>query len=958
MDTDRNLLFGVLALQADLIDRNQLVEACTAWAARKDVPLAELLIERGWITRADQTDVERLLNRKLNKHGQDVRASLASVLSADVGRSLAAVDDPAIATHATRVSNGVPDSVLIPPVPLRRERYALLHLHATGGIGRVWLARDEHLGRDVALKELRPERAENPQNWARFLQEARVTGQLEHPGIVPVYELTKRPGSQQPFYTMRFVQGRTLSAAAAAFHQHRGAGKVETLELRALLNAFVGVCNTLAYSHARGVVHRDLKGDNILLGEFGEVLVLDWGLAKVLDQTEDVVPQPPVEVSDDPAWQATLQGQVMGTPAYMAPEQASGQADRIDPRTDVYGLGAILYEILTGQPPFAGSSTIELLRKVQMEEPVPPRQIWAGVPLALEAICLRALVKKPEVRYSSARELAQEVQRWLADEPVHAYAEPWTLQARRWLRRHRPVVAAAGALLVTAVVALAISTVLIGQRERAAQDARKQADQQRQQAEQQRDRADRNLRLAREAVNQTAAKMVDNPLLKQANFHHLRRELLQAMVPFYEQFVKQQENDPDLKAERGRAWQSLAYLRNEMGEKEKARSDYEQTRSIFAELAAEFPAVPEYRLELAKSHNSLGILLDTVGKRAEAETACREALKLETHLVHDFPAVPEYRKHLAISHNSLGVLLQERGSLAEAESAYQEALKLYAQLVHDFPAVPEYRQALAVGHNSLGLLMNQGGKRVDAENAYRQALKLEAQLVHDFPAVPMYRQGLAIGQTSLGLLLQEVGKHAEAESAYRDAVKLYGQLVQDFPAVPAYRNHLAGTMLGGALLFRHSKKLDQARRLLEEALPHLRAALTADPGNTVYHQSFRDNRWHLAGIRLELGECAAAAETAGELLQAAVDPANDVYNAACIFARCVSLAERDSRLAVSQRKERAQGYAGRALATLRQAVQNGYKDAAHMRQDTDLDPVRGRPEFQKLLQKLEAELAQ
>src|SRR5262249_52658322 len=180
---------------------------------------------------------------------------------------------------------------------------------------------------------------------------ARVTGQLEHPGIVPVYELAKRPENQQPFYTMRFVQGRTLSAAAASFHEQRSAGRAGLLELRALLNAFVTVCNALAYAHARGVVHRDLKGENILLGEFGEVIVLDWGLAKVLGQAEEGTP---VQVNEDPALQATLEGQVMGTPAYMAPEQAAGQVERIDTRTDVYGLGAIFYELLTGQPPFSG----------------------------------------------------------------------------------------------------------------------------------------------------------------------------------------------------------------------------------------------------------------------------------------------------------------------------------------------------------------------------------------------------------------------------------------------------------------------------------------------------------------------------------------------------------------------------------------------------------------------------
>src|SRR5262249_24470943 len=165
--------------------------------------------------------------------------------------------------------------------PEGRARSPPARRHATGGIGRVWLARDASLGRDVALKELRPERAGQPAVWARFLREAQVTGQLEHPGIVPIYELGRRPQDNQPFYTMRFVRGRTLAEAVATYHQRRARGEAGPLELRDLLVAFVGVCNAVAYAHSRKVLHRDLKPANVVLGDYGEVMVLDWGLAKV-----------------------------------------------------------------------------------------------------------------------------------------------------------------------------------------------------------------------------------------------------------------------------------------------------------------------------------------------------------------------------------------------------------------------------------------------------------------------------------------------------------------------------------------------------------------------------------------------------------------------------------------------------------------------------------------------------
>jgi PAS domain S-box-containing protein len=414
MDTDRNLLFGVLALQADLIDPQQFIEACLLWTSRKDAPLADLLVERGWIVPADRAHLDYLLARKLHRHGGDPRAGLASIpddvkrslatlQDDDVQRSLAGLPGPGQAAHQATVDH----------VPPPHERYARVRLHATGGIGRVWLAHDGDLGRDVALKELRPERAEQAALWARFLQEAQITGQLEHPGVVPVYELARRPDDRQPFYTMRFVKGRTLSEAARAYHEARLAGRADALGLPALLNAFVTVCNTVAYAHSRGVIHRDLKGQNVILGDFGEVVVLDWGLAKRLgrpDGREAAPPSPRDAAAEDSA--QTVQGQALGTPAYMAPEQAAGRLDLIDRRTDVYGLGAVLYEVLTGQPPFSGPDTAAVLRRVQEEEPATPRQLWPEVPPALEALCLRALAKRPEDRPAAAGELALKVQGW------------------------------------------------------------------------------------------------------------------------------------------------------------------------------------------------------------------------------------------------------------------------------------------------------------------------------------------------------------------------------------------------------------------------------------------------------------------------------------------------------------------------------------------------------------------
>ena len=345
----------------------------------------------------------------------------------------------------------------------RGERYELLRLHATGGIGRVWLAEDNNLGREVALKELKADRAGDALLARRFLHEARITSRLQHPGVAPVYELAAGQGEQAPFYTMRFVRGRTLGEAIADYHTRRKAGRAGPLELPGLLRALVSVCHTVAYAHSQAIVHRDLKTANVVLGDFGEAVVLDWGFACELDEPADDGGAATV-ASADP--QHTLVGQVVGTPGYMAPEQAAGRRDLISRQTDVYGLGAILFEILTGQPPFAGSETAELIRQARDAEPPAPEALCPSAPKALAAVCRKALAREPAARFATAGELAQEVERWLADECPRAFVEPVWQRLGRWGRRHRPLVAA---LAVSGVLSLLGLTLLEREQARTAE---------------------------------------------------------------------------------------------------------------------------------------------------------------------------------------------------------------------------------------------------------------------------------------------------------------------------------------------------------------------------------------------------------------------------------------------------------------------------------------------------------
>jgi PAS domain S-box-containing protein len=414
MSQDRNLLFAMLCLQTGRIDSDQFADACRACMERPSHDIGELFVERGWIQPEDRPHINYFVNRGEREQLGDTKAAIEVFLSR-ASRSRAGLES-LVAENTVAYSGNATEGKVItaPSAPsVAAERYGYTSLHASGGMGHVWLARDHQLDRDVALKQLRIELTRNTRMTARFIREARLTGQLEHPGIAPVYELLTDTGAAEPFYTMRFVRGRTLTEALREYHTKRRAGTAGPLELVSLLSAFVSVCHTLAYAHSRQVIHRDLKGDNVILGDFGEVVVLDWGVAKRLGQHESEDGQLPGDqgmMLDDAG--LTIQGDVVGTPAYMSPEQAEGRLEEMDERTDVYGLGAILYELLTGRPPFVGSTTLEVLEKAIRGVPTPPHELWPEVPPALEEICLKAMAKSPLDRFARAEEVAQAVQQW------------------------------------------------------------------------------------------------------------------------------------------------------------------------------------------------------------------------------------------------------------------------------------------------------------------------------------------------------------------------------------------------------------------------------------------------------------------------------------------------------------------------------------------------------------------
>ena len=334
------------------------------------------------------------------------------------------------------------------------ERYKLLREHARGGMGRILVALDTTVGREVALKELLPGRGGSTTGKsgagsvptdastaavARFMREATVTAQLEHPNIVPVYEIgTRDDGSL--YYTMKFVRGRTLATRLRAIRNDPDLSPTQKMaERMKLLDAFVDVCNAIAFSHSRGVIHRDIKPANIMLGDYGEALVLDWGLAGVREK-EEISFANGTPVSDSQASDLTLEGEVMGTPAYMAPEQAAGKLNEVDERSDIYSLGAVLYEIVTGEPPYRGKSAKDVLSSVLSERPRQISVVTPDAPPELAALVMRALAREPEDRYQNAKELAEQVQAYRDGRMVSVYRYSAMELLTRFVAKHRAAV--------------------------------------------------------------------------------------------------------------------------------------------------------------------------------------------------------------------------------------------------------------------------------------------------------------------------------------------------------------------------------------------------------------------------------------------------------------------------------------------------------------------------------------
>ncbi len=478
---ERDIALAGLLLDEQLVDERKLEKALSDWTIHGCEPLLDHLVTTGVIASSDSEALDAKVTACLGQ--------LTSEGSPDVS---AGADDYSVTVVPLNQLdlNGRAATLLGVSSPLasqhtqqfRRftEDYTLLRKLGQGGLGIVWLARDNSLSRYVAIKEVTEAAQHNPTAISRFRREAVITGRLEHPSIVPVHQYAEDLETGRTFYAMRFLGKRTLQDAIAEYHERRESEDHDPMLLHHLLSAFVSVCQAIAYAHSKDVVHRDLKPENVALDGFGQVIVLDWGLAKLIGEADLLDDLPSDFGHSEERSDQTVAGQVMGTPMYMSPEQATGRIDEIDERTDVYGLGAILFAILTGYAPHelshrslsSQSKMGELLTAI-VSHPTPrPSDLNPEVVPELDAICSRALAKKRYARYESASDLAEDVQRWMAGEPVSSYDAPWQKRAQRWVRNHHRL-SQFIAGLTTMILVAAISMGYVAHQDRLAeQDAR------------------------------------------------------------------------------------------------------------------------------------------------------------------------------------------------------------------------------------------------------------------------------------------------------------------------------------------------------------------------------------------------------------------------------------------------------------------------------------------------------
>ena len=697
--------------------------------------------------------------------------------------------------------------------PERFGDYDLLSEIARGGMGVVYKARQRKLNRIVALKMIKSGELAGEEEIQRFHTEAEAAARLDHPGIVPIYEVGEENGLY--FFSMGFIDGEGLDVQLKD-------GPLPSSDAAALIAL---IAEAVQFAHDKGIVHRDLKPANVLLDADAKPRIADFGLAK--------------NISGDSGMTAT--GQVMGTPSYMPPEQAAGRVEEIGPLSDVYSLGALLYATLTGRPPFQSANAMETLKQVLDREPVAPRALNPAVDRDLETICLKCLEKEASNRYATADDLAEDLRRYGQGLPISARPMGRLAKAFRWCRRNKSVTAV---IIMAAILTVASPIVAAVQF-----DLREQAEKNLALFKQERDRANRNLDHADAVVKKFVSEVgrEQGVLSLYPATQPIRKKLLGMARDYYETLIADNPNS-SLSPRLAAANLNLAFLLDNLaGDNEEAIEAYHRAQEIYVRLAKEQPAESMYQSYLADCFDGIADLHNDLGQTNEAMRYHQRALTIRRRLAEQHPTRTRYQSDLAASHNNIGLIQSETGKTVAARVSLAETLKIFAQLAREDPTDPERQNRLAIIQLNMGHFSSRIGKPAEALRSYQQAERIFERLMSEHPTVLQYQDGLAGCRINIGGCYDDDNRPQEALKAYRLAQQVYYLLAEENPVVTSYQNGLAGCFHNIGIVLRKTGELDSSLVAYQQSLKLLDRLVQRNPA-VVEHQNDQARSYNSIGL--------------------------------------------------------------------------------------------------------------